>query len=92
EDWILSLASSEFEQVFSPEIQSKLIRVVFKEEKAGQLKVHSTISKKGRGRMLSWMVKNEVKNIVELKEFDVDGFQFYSLESTEKVFVFVRKV
>ncbi|HFU4190377.1 TPA: peroxide stress protein YaaA [Streptococcus suis] len=92
EDWILSLASSEFEQVFSPEIQSKLIRVVFKEEKADQLKVHSTISKKGRGRMLSWMVKNEVKNILELKEFDVDGFQFYSSESTEKVFVFVRKV
>lgn len=42
--------------------------------------------------MLSWLVNNEVKNILELKEFDVDGFQFFSSESTEKVFVFVRKV
>ncbi|HFI0448182.1 TPA: peroxide stress protein YaaA [Streptococcus suis] len=90
EDWILSLASSEFEQVFSPEIQSKLIRVVFKEEKAGQLKVHSTISKKGRGRMLSWMVKNEVSSIEQLKNFDLDDFRYDSTSSEDNLLIFVR--
>lgn len=90
EDVLLSLASSEFEQVFSPKVQEKLIKVIFKEEKNGQLKVHSTISKKGRGRMLSWLAKHSIKDIEDIKRFDVDGFQFYPKQSVARELVFVR--
>lgn len=91
EDVLLSLASSEFEQVFSPKVQEKLVKVVFKEEKNGQLKVHSTISKKGRGRMLSWMAKHDIKEIKCLKEFDSDGFRYEPSDSCETLLHFVRK-
>lgn len=88
---ILSLASSEFEQVFSPAIQSRMTRVIFKEEKNGQLKVHSTISKKGRGRLLSWMVKHQIIDLDKVKLFDLDGFSFDSTNSKENLFLFIRK-
>ncbi|HFI0237716.1 TPA: peroxide stress protein YaaA [Streptococcus suis] len=90
EDVLLSLASSEFEQVFSPKVQEKLVKVIFKEEKNGQLKVHSTISKKGRGRMLSWMAKHSIQDLEDIKGFDVDGFQFYPKQSVARELVFVR--
>lgn len=90
EDVLLSLASSEFEQVFSPKVQEKLVKVIFKEEKNGQLKVHSTISKKGRGRMLSWLAKHSIQDIEDIKRFDVDGFQFYPKQSVARELVFVR--
>ncbi|HEM6191041.1 TPA: peroxide stress protein YaaA [Streptococcus suis] len=88
---VLSLASSEFEQVFSPDIQSRMTRVIFKEEKNGQLKVHSTISKKGRGRLLSWMVKHQINDLDKVKLFDLDGFSFDSTNSRENLFLFIRK-
>ncbi|HFH9945782.1 TPA: peroxide stress protein YaaA [Streptococcus suis] len=91
EDVLLSLASSEFEQVFSPKVQEKLVKLIFKEEKNGQLKVHSTISKKGRGRMLSWLAKHAIQDIEDIKGFDVDGFQFHPIESKKNLLVFLRK-
>lgn len=90
EDVLLSLASSEFEQVFSPQVQEKLIKVIFKEEKNGQLKVHSTISKKGRGRMLSWLAKHNIQDPENVKRFDVDGFHYCPEQSAEKQLIFVR--
>lgn len=90
EDVLLSLASSEFEQVFSPKVQEKLVKVIFKEEKNGQLKVHSTISKKGRGRMLSWLAKHNIQDPEEIKKFDVDGFHYCPEQSTSQTIVFKR--
>ncbi|HFU4501137.1 TPA: peroxide stress protein YaaA [Streptococcus suis] len=90
EDVLLSLASSEFEQVFSPKVQEKLVKVIFKEEKHGKLKVHSTISKKGRGRMLSWLAKHAIQDIEDIKGFDVDGYSYYPEQSLGKQLVFIR--
>ena len=44
---LVSLLSSEFEQVFSPALRRLFLRVQFLEEVDGRLKRHSTISKKG---------------------------------------------
>lgn len=88
---ILSLASSEFEQVFSPEVQNKLVRVLFMEEKDGKVKTHSTISKKGRGRMLSWLVKHQVKDIQQIQNFERDGYRYIAEKSSENSLVFIRK-
>ena len=46
EDFVVSLLSSEFEEVFSKNQKEKFIKISFMEEKEGKLKVHSTISKK----------------------------------------------
>lgn len=42
----ISLLSSEFEEVFSASVRKNFVNVIFMEEKDGQLKKHSTISKK----------------------------------------------
>ena len=46
------------------------------EEKEGKLKVHSTISKKARGKFLTELVKNKVLSIEEMKQIQFDGFKF----------------
>ena len=53
EDMLLSLLSSEFEDVFSPTLRKQLFTVSFMEDRNGVLKTHSTISKKARGAFLT---------------------------------------
>ncbi|CYV16875.1 TPA: peroxide stress protein YaaA [Streptococcus suis] len=92
DELILSLASSEFEQVFSPQIQKRLVKILFMEEKADQLKVHSTISKKGRGRLLSWLAKNNIQKLSDIQDFKVDGFEYCASESTANQLTFIRSI
>lgn len=92
DELIVSLLSSEFEQVFSPAIQAKMVKLVFMEEKKEVRKIHSTISKKGRGRFLSLMAEQEVKTLAQLKQLTADGFVYREDLSQEKELVFVRKV
>ncbi|MBF0818498.1 peroxide stress protein YaaA [Streptococcus acidominimus] len=91
EELILSLASSEFEQVFSPTIQKRMAQLVFMEDQEGQLKIHSTISKKGRGRLVSLMAEENVQSLDELRQLTFDGFAYRADLSEDKKLVFVRK-
>lgn len=88
---IISLLSSEFEEVFSKAIRDKFIKTTFMEEKNGNLKIHSTISKKARGKFLSEAIKRKITNIRELETIKFDGFEYKSELSTENNLVFVAK-
>lgn len=90
EDLIISLASSEFEQVFSPAIQRNMIQIVFMEEHDGKRKIHSTISKKGRGRLVSLMASHNIQTLDALCSLSFDGFSYQPALSTDKKIVFVR--
>ena len=91
EDFVVSLLSSEFEEVFSKNQKEKFIKIRFMEEKEGKLKVHSTISKKARGKFLTELVKNKVLSIEEMKQIQFDGFKFNEEYSEEKVLAFIAK-
>lgn len=91
EDFVVSLLSSEFEEVFSKNQKEKFIKISFMEEKEGKLKVHSTISKKARGKFLTELVKNKVSSIEEMKIIKFDGFEFSKEHSEEKVLAFIAK-
>ena len=91
EDFVVSLLSSEFEEVFSKNQKEKFIKISFMEEKEGKLKVHSTISKKARGKFLTELVKNKVSSIEEMKKIKFDGFEFSKEHSEEKVLAFIAK-
>ena len=91
EDFVVSLLSSEFEEVFSKNQKEKFIKISFMEEKEGKLKVHSTISKKARGKFLTELVKNKVSTIEEMKKIKFDGFEFSREHSEEKVLAFIAK-
>ena len=88
---IISLLSSEFEEVFSKAIRDKFIKITFMEEKNGDLKIHSTISKKARGKFLSEAIKRKITNIREVETIKFDGFEYKSELSTENNLVFVAK-
>ena len=91
EDFVVSLLSSEFEEVFSKNQKEKFIKISFMEEKEGKLKVHSTISKKARGKFLTELVKNKVSSVEEMKKIKFDGFVFSKEHSEEKLLAFIAK-
>ena len=88
---IISLLSSEFEEVFSKIIRDKFIKITFMEEKNGDLKTHSTISKKARGKFLSEIIKRKISDIRELETIKFDGFEYKSELSDKNNLVFVAK-
>jgi cytoplasmic iron level regulating protein YaaA (DUF328/UPF0246 family) len=90
DELIISLLSSEFEAVFSPAIQKKMTKITFMEDKDGQLKIHSTISKKGRGRLVSEMARQQVESLEALKCLQPDGFAYREDLSKERELVFVK--
>ena len=90
EELIISLLSSEFETVFSKEIQDRMVTFKFLEEKNGQLKVHSTISKKARGAFVTALLENQITKVEEMKQLTFNGFAYQSDLSSEKQLVFVK--
>lgn len=91
EELVVSLLSSEFEEVFSKEQRDRFIRLSFMEEKEGVLKVHSTISKKARGKFLTELVKNKVLSVDDMKKIKFDGFEFNEENSDGKTLAFIAK-
>lgn len=91
EELVVSLLSSEFEEVFSKEQRDRFIRLSFMEEKEGVLKVHSTISKKARGKFLTELVKNKVSSVEEMKKIQFDDFKFSAENSDGRTLTFIAK-
>ena len=91
EELVVSLLSSEFEEVFSREQRDRFIRLSFMEEKDGVLKVHSTISKKARGKFLTELVKNKVSSVEEMKKIQFDDFKFSAENSDGRTLAFIAK-
>ena len=91
EELVVSLLSSEFEEVFSKKQREKFIKINFMEEKDGVLKVHSTISKKARGKFLTELVRNKVLSVDEMKKIQFDDFKFSVENSDERTLAFIAK-
>lgn len=92
DEMLISLLSSEFETVFSKSVQDRMIKLVFMEDRKGQLKTHSTISKKARGKCLNALVENQVVTIEAIKTLVFDGFAYRADLSKEQELVFVKDV
>ena len=91
EDLIFSLLSSEFETVFSKEIREKVVTFKFMEDKAGQLKIHSTISKKARGAFLTALIEGQVQTVEQTRKLRFAGFEYQPDLSSDLELVFVKQ-
>ena len=91
EDMLLSLLSSEFEDVFDKSVREKMLRFKFLEEKSGKLKSHSTISKKARGQFLTALMEAQVDNLEQIKQLSFAGFTYRADLSDAKELVFVKE-
>ncbi|HHA7245955.1 TPA: peroxide stress protein YaaA [Streptococcus pneumoniae] len=92
EEVIFSLLSSEFETVFSKEIRAKMVTFKFMEYRGGQLKIHSTISKKARGAFLTALIENQVQTVGEARRLNFAGFVYREDLSQPQGLVFVKEV
>ncbi len=92
DETFINLLSDEFLKVLTKDMINKLTNVKFKEIKDGNVKMHSTISKKGRGLFVRYLAKNNVTSIEEAKKFNYDNYIFAEKESTEKELVFLKMV
>lgn len=82
DDFILSLLSSEFEEVFSKNIRDKFIKPIFIENG----RIHSTISKKARGKFLTYLVENNIEKISDLEKISFDGFKFKRKDGNKYIY------
>ena len=90
EEVIFSLLSSEFETVFSKEIREKMVTFKFMEDKGGQLKIHSTISKKARGAFLTALIEGQVQTVEQARKLSFAGFDYRPDLSSDLELVFVK--
>ncbi|MGT2637171.1 peroxide stress protein YaaA [Streptococcus ratti] len=90
-DRVISLLSSEFADVFSPKVRSRLTAVKFLEERGGRLKTHSTISKKARGAFLTQAMHEQCRTVEDLQSLSFDGFQYQPDLSSAKELVFIKR-
>ena len=90
---LINLASDEYyKSVKESQLNAKIIKPVFLDNKNGKYKVISFYAKKARGLMCRYLIQNRLTEIEQLKEFDLGGYWFDSTSSTETEFVFKRDI
>lgn len=88
---LINLASNEyFSSIDTSKLNGQLINIQFLELKNGIAKINSLFAKRARGMMASFILKNKIKNIEDLKKFNTDGYQFDTKRSLSNELVFVR--
>ena len=89
--FLINLASQEyFKATRSKQLNGQVVSPVFKDEKNGKFKIISFYAKKARGLMSSYLIRNQVKSLDDLRNFSTMGYQFDAKESTEYQPVFLR--
>ena len=89
---LVNLASNEYFKSVKPKnVAARIVTPVFKDEKNGKYKVISFFAKKARGMMVAYAAQNKITNVEDLKNFDMDGYQFNPAMSEGDEWVFTRE-
>ena len=88
---ILNLASEEYSKVLNfKKIGCKLITPTFKTEKNGILKTIGILSKRARGMMANYVIRNKIENYEDVCDFSEDGYAYSKKLSTSLSPVFIK--
>lgn len=88
---IVNLASQEyFKAVNLKTIKNPVITIHFKEFKNGKYQVLGFFAKQARGLMTDFAIKNRITNPLELKTFNLEGYEYLDSMSSESDWVFGR--
>lgn len=90
---ILNLASKEYSQCVEKYLYEnrKMITCQFKVMKDGKFIVKGTEAKMARGEMVRFMAMNSIEDINEIKKFNLLGYKFNELRSSEDEFIFIKE-
>jgi len=88
---LVNLASDEyFKVVNAKKLKARIITPVFKDLKNGQYKSLFLYVKQARGMMAGYILRNEINDPEQLKQFDGGGYRYSEALSTPDVWVFTR--
>ena len=90
---LINLASKEYSDAIDlKQVNSnyRVIDIEFKERKDDVYRVIATYSKKARGIMTRYIIKNKIKTVKEIKIFNLDGYRYNDDLSSENKWVFTR--
>ncbi len=91
-DTLINLASNEyFKAVKASKLKARLITPAFKDYKNGEYKMIGFYAKKARGLMTRYIIQNNISDAEQLKQFDIEGYQFNSAASEGNNWVFTRR-
>nr|WP_330409359.1 peroxide stress protein YaaA [Clostridioides difficile] len=90
---IVNLSSNEYSKSIEKFIKDSdtYITCTFKVNKNGIFKVESTQAKKARGMMAKYIVKNRIRDIEELKKFNLEGYKYQENLSNNSEYIFVKE-
>ena len=90
--YLVNLASNEyFHSIKKDKLEADIITPIFKDYKNGKYKIISFFAKKARGLMSSYIIKNRIGDIRQLKKFNYDGYSYDAEASTNTEWIFLRK-
>lgn len=92
DDIFINLLSDEFKKVLNEKVLDKCIFVKFNELKDGNIKTHSTISKKARGLFIKFLAENNICKLEELKKFNYDSYYYDEKKSNGNNIFFIKNV
>ncbi len=88
---IVNLASQEyFSAINSKKINKRIIEIIFQDKKDGILKTIGINSKKARGLMTNFAIKNKISNPQNLQEFQEGNYRFNPTLSCDEKWFFTR--
>lgn len=88
---LVNLASNEYvKAVRASTLKADMLNIVFKENKAGTLKVIGIHAKRARGLMVDFIIRNRIDDPENLKDFSGNGYGYSPELSDEKEWVFTR--
>lgn len=77
ENILVNLASKEYSDVLDfKQLSAKIIDIHFREWRKGEWKFITYNSKKSRGSMAKYIIKNRIENLEDLQSFDLDGYAY----------------
>ncbi|MDW8844687.1 peroxide stress protein YaaA [Erwinia sp. MMLR14_017] len=92
DDVLINLASDEYFRALKPkQLNGRIIKPVFLDEKNGKFKVISFYAKKARGLMSRYVIQQGLTKPDQLKNFAVAGYAYSAEESNETDLVFKRR-
>ena len=86
---IINLASQEYSSAIGT-LNKPKIDIVFKETYKEDYKIIGIHAKKARGVMANFIIRNKINQAEQLKDFDLNNYNFMQNFSTEEKYVFVR--
>ena len=88
---LINLASNEYFKAVNPKkINADIITPRFEDGKNGVYKVVSFYAKRARGLMVRFAAESQLTTAQQLKDFNLEGYQFVENASSSTEYVFRR--